>query len=62
MSIKYIEFQNLLIDISDSIENCQEFGHSMKVSPELDKSIEMLKDVLHCLDDLSDMIQEAYEI
>jgi len=59
---KYSEFERLLLDISDSVQSSQEFGHSMKVSPDLDKAIEMLKGVVHCFDDLSDMIEEAYGI
>ena len=59
---KYNEFDRLLSEISESVQSSQDFGHSMKVSPDLDKAVEMLKGVVHCFDDLSDMIQEAYEI
>ena len=59
---KYNEFESLLSEIAENVQSCQDFGHSMKVSQELNKAVEMLKCVVHCFDDLSDMIKEAYEI
>ena len=56
----YEKFEHLLSEIHDFTSSSQEFGHSMKVSPELGKAIELLEVSLANLTDVACLVEEAY--
>jgi len=58
----YRRFLRLVADLNDEIYAIQEYGHSMKVSGQLNDACNLLAAAYSNLEDVNALVVEAYEL